>query len=794
MTVQGFWGLEIKPNKVYKQVVPSPFQLIMVALDHDNAFTTRSSLVVKVDERELILCSLSVGQKEQQYVNIGFCEGELISISVKGPSTMHLTGNYIFEEDAVNERSPSPFIDTCYMDESKLDVELGNKEIPEDKKEETSNKRVRKNEYTDKDIVMNEDIQKQSLSYEQSARNSSLDNDIKKETIENPPRKDEASKDEEGENESSEYNSSEDEDYRPESSEDDYESNEDGVNKGIKRKDKRPTFNGIDLEVVRAALATSDSEHDYLTGDEVEMTEENNEIMSAEDTDRYDSESIDIKEDNKLAKLAKIVNVKDNKVEGKSSQTKKAIYEVPSKYQNYLNRLINDESAEDELSDESSMTDSDEETDTDSDATNEINGYESDLTDNQNVYTRKRKIETDITSPQKKTKIQPLSTLTQPPTLESSQVSNLSKQSGDASPKTQLQSSHIQESNIQPLSQPSLQRTEVQALQNQSTLDKNIAPININQKKNLKESNQAENTLPKLTEIKSESKQVGEMKLQTLEKKSGLGSKKVKGSLLHTTPDDLTDKKNLKTKTQDPKSSTNNNGVLAEKYGPTKEAPLAKKDKSTAKDSAAKAPAVVEKGKNKKKDGSTKETPATKQDKSTTKGEPAKAPPIVEKEKNTKKDGLNKETSVTKKDDNTTKVTPTKAPAAVEKEKNAKKDGLTKETSVTKKDDNTTKVTPTKAPAVVEDKNNTKKDESEKDSEAVKDTSDEQNTKAYYKEQRKNQKQGALKIKKIMTNQKKSQIKHKQTEMNQKKKLSAAEKALKRKEKKKRKQANKVVK
>ncbi|KAL0078030.1 hypothetical protein J3Q64DRAFT_1767338 [Phycomyces blakesleeanus] len=62
MTVQGFWGLEIKPNKVYKQVVPSPFQLIMVALDHDNAFTTRSSLVVKVDERELILCSLSVGQ------------------------------------------------------------------------------------------------------------------------------------------------------------------------------------------------------------------------------------------------------------------------------------------------------------------------------------------------------------------------------------------------------------------------------------------------------------------------------------------------------------------------------------------------------------------------------------------------------------------------------------------------------------------------------------------------------------------------------------------------------------
>ncbi|KAI9030122.1 hypothetical protein CLU79DRAFT_424776 [Phycomyces nitens] len=131
MTLQGFWGVRIEPNRLYRQMVSAPFQMIMVALDHKKAYSSRSSLFIRVGKNEHTLCSLSIGQKEQQYMNIGFAEGEYLELFIKGSSTMHLTGNYIFDSNSTLERSPTPFIQSEYLHYSD---ESSDEESPESKR------------------------------------------------------------------------------------------------------------------------------------------------------------------------------------------------------------------------------------------------------------------------------------------------------------------------------------------------------------------------------------------------------------------------------------------------------------------------------------------------------------------------------------------------------------------------------------------------------------------------------------------------------------------------------------
>ncbi|KAI9308657.1 hypothetical protein BJ944DRAFT_195594 [Cunninghamella echinulata] len=96
MSLQGFWGLHLLPGHKYTQKITVPFQILMAALADEIIVDTKSSLNIIVDDIEFVLCNLIPGKIEQQPLNVQFCEGEEITLFVKGKSTLHLTGNYIF--------------------------------------------------------------------------------------------------------------------------------------------------------------------------------------------------------------------------------------------------------------------------------------------------------------------------------------------------------------------------------------------------------------------------------------------------------------------------------------------------------------------------------------------------------------------------------------------------------------------------------------------------------------------------------------------------------------------------
>ncbi|KAI8372720.1 uncharacterized protein BYT42DRAFT_577760 [Radiomyces spectabilis] len=100
MSVQGFFGLAIHPNKTYKRNVSSGFRIRMAAFDSTVKGKGRCSVRVKVDEKDFVLCTLIPGKIEQQLLNIGFVEGEEIIFTVTGQNTVHLTGNYELDFDA----------------------------------------------------------------------------------------------------------------------------------------------------------------------------------------------------------------------------------------------------------------------------------------------------------------------------------------------------------------------------------------------------------------------------------------------------------------------------------------------------------------------------------------------------------------------------------------------------------------------------------------------------------------------------------------------------------------------
>ncbi|CAO3630414.1 unnamed protein product [Cunninghamella echinulata] len=111
MSLQGFWGLHLLPGHKYTQKITVPFQILMATLADEITVDTKSSLNIIVDDIEFVLCNLIPGKIEQQPLNVQFCEGEEVTLFVKGKSTLHLTGNYIFNttpignsEDNVDSR------------------------------------------------------------------------------------------------------------------------------------------------------------------------------------------------------------------------------------------------------------------------------------------------------------------------------------------------------------------------------------------------------------------------------------------------------------------------------------------------------------------------------------------------------------------------------------------------------------------------------------------------------------------------------------------------------------------
>ncbi|KAF9173906.1 peptidylprolyl isomerase fpr4 [Mortierella sp. AD011] len=132
----GFWGLTVLPEKTYTQVVENSFKLSMAALDEVTK-AGRSSVRVTVDKKTFILCNLISGKVEQQTLDLVFTEGESITFSVSGENSVHLSGNYLPEDDGMDFDSEDMDEDEDEDDEDEeIEDDEGDEEDEEDEEEE----------------------------------------------------------------------------------------------------------------------------------------------------------------------------------------------------------------------------------------------------------------------------------------------------------------------------------------------------------------------------------------------------------------------------------------------------------------------------------------------------------------------------------------------------------------------------------------------------------------------------------------------------------------------------------
>ncbi|KAI8610575.1 hypothetical protein BC830DRAFT_730531 [Chytriomyces sp. MP71] len=99
MSDAAFWGLVCEPDASYSQLVDQTFRLSNIALDPKTKATKgRVSVTVQAGNNEFVIANLLIGVVEQAVVDLTFSEGEEITFTVTGEASVHLTGNYIFDD------------------------------------------------------------------------------------------------------------------------------------------------------------------------------------------------------------------------------------------------------------------------------------------------------------------------------------------------------------------------------------------------------------------------------------------------------------------------------------------------------------------------------------------------------------------------------------------------------------------------------------------------------------------------------------------------------------------------
>ncbi|KAI8588112.1 hypothetical protein BDZ88DRAFT_422549 [Geranomyces variabilis] len=90
----GIWGLKVQSGKEYSTQVQDSFVITMAALTTTLPKNgARTSISIKKDDREFVICSLTPGKIEQQVLDLTFLEGEEITFKTTGPCDIDLTGN-----------------------------------------------------------------------------------------------------------------------------------------------------------------------------------------------------------------------------------------------------------------------------------------------------------------------------------------------------------------------------------------------------------------------------------------------------------------------------------------------------------------------------------------------------------------------------------------------------------------------------------------------------------------------------------------------------------------------------
>ncbi|XP_022824505.1 46 kDa FK506-binding nuclear protein [Spodoptera litura] len=100
-----FWGLIMEPNKRYTQVVEKPFHISQAAMDISTGDNDPCQVMVVVDGKNFLVCTLQKGKIIQVPLDLYFKSGDAVSFLTNGKCNVHLTG-YLdpeFEEDLEDE-------------------------------------------------------------------------------------------------------------------------------------------------------------------------------------------------------------------------------------------------------------------------------------------------------------------------------------------------------------------------------------------------------------------------------------------------------------------------------------------------------------------------------------------------------------------------------------------------------------------------------------------------------------------------------------------------------------------
>ncbi|KAH8554747.1 hypothetical protein BGW37DRAFT_208929 [Umbelopsis sp. PMI_123] len=132
MSILGFWGLHVLPGKTYTQVVDASFRVSMASFGEEIKSQERTCVKVSVDDKEFVLCALTPKHIEQQLLDHNFVEGEEVTFSVSGKNPVHLTGNYIPDDDMDQD----PYGSDLMMGSSDEEDELEGVSDEDDEEEE----------------------------------------------------------------------------------------------------------------------------------------------------------------------------------------------------------------------------------------------------------------------------------------------------------------------------------------------------------------------------------------------------------------------------------------------------------------------------------------------------------------------------------------------------------------------------------------------------------------------------------------------------------------------------------
>ncbi|KNC97465.1 uncharacterized protein SPPG_07382 [Spizellomyces punctatus DAOM BR117] len=115
----GIWGLTVEAGKEYSQIVDDSFCITMAALGAQLPKNGgRTSISIKIHDKEFAVCSLTPGKIEQQVLDLTLLEGEEVTIKGTGNCPVDLTGNYLVDpyDESDDEDDLSMEIDGEDMD------------------------------------------------------------------------------------------------------------------------------------------------------------------------------------------------------------------------------------------------------------------------------------------------------------------------------------------------------------------------------------------------------------------------------------------------------------------------------------------------------------------------------------------------------------------------------------------------------------------------------------------------------------------------------------------------------